>query len=279
MFRSLIQASILAGIGIYSLSILLSKNKLQSLKHTKKLRLNVHTREISIERKTYEQVVKEGGLSEYVKKSIPIIITDIPPNFFTTLHKNYPINSIKTDKLHITSNIFPKIGNRLSTFISNNVGLPVFFMTTFIGSYKSGFAHMDSVSSYNFYYVKNGSKDVYIVPHEYTCYLDMKNGSDNVYVGEDNEGTDKLKIWLDKVPGYYHFNVNKGEVLLFNNSKCIHKFINVTGKEEIYSIRMLSNDSSPLILKNDLFNFKQAEQFVDNIVSGGKGVLRNTKDV
>lgn len=149
-------------------------------------------------------------------------------------------------------------------------------MASFAGNYKSGYAHIDAFPSYNFYYVKQGKKQVYIIPHEYTCYLNMKGGIDNIYVEYDNANNNKLE-WLNKVPEYYNFELETGDVLIFNNSKCIHKFTNLTNNNIIYTIRLYNTDVSTLILKNDILHYEQAYEF-SNIILNGE-IIKNTSEI
>jgi copper oxidase (laccase) domain-containing protein len=68
--------------------------------------------------------------------------------------------------------------------------------------------------------------------------------------------------WLNRLPNYYHFQVHANEVLLFNNCMCIHKFENLIKNEEIYTIRLLSSDCSPLIFKKDIFNWQHIKHSI-----------------
>ena len=93
----------------------------------------------------------------------------------------------------------------------------------------------------------------------------MDNGIDSVFVKNSGDNSN----WISEVPEYYGFDLKAGEVLLFNNSHCIHQFINTTGEEVVYTIRLTCFDSSPLILCNDIFNWKQAYHFSKILVNGG----------
>lgn len=68
---------------------------------------------------------------------------------------------------------------------------------------------------------------------------------------------------------YYEFEVSEGDVLLFNNSACIHKFMNLTENPEIFTMRLFITDASPLTLKNDLFNWTGAKYFTGILMDGG----------
>ena len=242
-----------------------------SLKHSKKKNKKQKTEILKINKIKYVDIINNNNiLDDYIKKSIPIIITGTPSKYFNFLDDKYPIdrNNKNKNSIYIKEYILPELSPILDNFITRYIKKSVMYMASFSGNYKSTYAHIDSLASYNFYYVKEGSKNVYIVPYKNTKYLNMENGIDNVFVSDDKENMSNLQ-WLDKVPSFYNFTVNKGDILLFNNSKCIHKFENMNGNEIVYSIRLFSNDASSLILSNDIFNSKQADHLSKILLNGG----------
>lgn len=180
------------------------------------------------------------------------------------------------DKLLIDQYTFPKLGE-MSKWIMHNIGKRVLYLARFSGGYKGGYAHIDSFPSYNFYFVRRGRKKVYIVPRQYNSLLKFGKGYDSVFVRDDDTTGTKLE-WLETIPGYWTFEVEEGDVLLFNNSACIHKFMNLTHNPEIFTMRLAHTDSSPLTLWNDCFNWTGAKYFTDIAFTSKTGV-RDTASV
>ena len=96
--------------------------------------------------------------------------------------------------------------------------------------------------------------------------MNLENGYDSVFVADDTADTSQMD-WLNRLPGYYEFELDQGDVLLFNNSACIHKFLNLTPNPEIYTIRLFSGDASPLTLKNDVFNWAGSRYFASILLN------------
>lgn len=283
--KQILKASIYLTISIYSLIILIHKHMngnyltKHSLRHTKVLHSNIKTRIKIPKYIDYNTIIQStkhdtNVLQKYITNSIPIIITNIPTTYFEHLRTKYPIPITFSKDLIIKEYVLPFIGAALTYFIMKYIQKPIIYMASFSGRYKAGVAHIDSLSTYNFYYVQEGAKEVWIVPDKYTKYIDMSEGIDNVFVEKDGAELNNLEDWLyNKVPSYYHFKLQKGEVLLFNNANSIHKFSNVTGREEIYTIRLGSTNASELILRNDLCNWKQAEHYY-NMVTSNTHIIR-----
>ena len=87
-----------------------------------------------------------------------------------------------------------------------------------------------------------------------------------------------LPLLISFYRAYYEFDVGEGDVLLFNNSACIHKFMNLTENPEIFTMRLFTTDASPLTLRNDLFNWTGAKYFTGILMDGGTHA-RNTDSV
>lgn len=220
----------------------------------------------------YTDELRYQDLQKYIYDSEPFVLDKIPGSFFKPLTDNYPIRSHSPSNssfIQIQQYTFPRKLEALDGLIYRLTKKPVIYMASFSGNYTSSYAHIDSMSSYNFYYLKKGHKEVYIVPHEYSHLLDLGNGIDNVFVSEDDQSVDKVRSWIRKIPQYHHFVLNESQVLVFNNAKCIHKFINLSAKEEIYTIRLFSADPSLTGLRNDLFNWKQAMHYANIIIAAG----------
>ena len=200
-------------------------------------------------------------LREHIRHSEPIIIKGMDPALFEPLDEYAPPipDSAPKDKLLIDQFTLPKLG-KLADWIKANTGKGIAYMARFSGGYSGGFAHIDSFPSYNFYYMKEGRKRVYIIPRQFNPLLKLANGYDSVFVEDDTADESQLE-WLDLLPGYYKFELESGDVLMFNNSACIHKFMNLTDHPTIYTVRLFSADASPLILRNDCFNWAGAKYF------------------
>lgn len=202
-------------------------------------------------------------IKKYIDNSIPLVITNIPNKFSKDFTKYSLVDNILNnhDNKNIILNQYflPNIPN-FKKFIKKYIQKTIISMIQLNGNYESGKAHIDFVSSYNIYYLHKGEKKVTILPYEYTDYLDMSVGIDNIYVKDDINIGDN-NDWLKKVPSYWSFVLKENELLLFNNSKCIHKFKNTINPVEAFSIRVVHSDSSHLIRLNNIFNFKSAYHF------------------
>lgn len=105
----------------------------------------------------------------------------------------------------------------------------------FQGNYKSGLAHVDlGPGTCNFYFMKQGKKDVVIAPFETTRDLVLKSGIDNLYVPGSSGNHEYLSI-LDK---YYRVLVEEQSILVFNNSGCLHHFTNVVEDNDVLPIAL-----------------------------------------
>lgn len=209
-------------------------------------------------------------LREYVVRSEPVVIEGVDPEVFKSLSKYAPEvpPGYPTDKLLIDAYVLPLLGTPLFAWIKAHIGPPILYLARFSGGYKGGFAHIDSFPSYNYYYVRRGRKKVNIVPRQYNPLIKFGAGYDSMFVLEDAADESKLE-WMDKIPALYEFEVSEGDVLLFNNSACIHKFMNLSENPEIFTLRLFTTDASPLTLKNDLFNWTGAKYFTSILMDGG----------
>jgi len=202
--------------------------------------------------------------NEHIKKCLnetkPFIIKNIPQNFFENA-STIVSSDIKESfgNLDVGYNDYI-VGDKLNKLIKDVTGMPIIFVTSMGGKYVGNRAHIDSYISYNFYYVNKGEKMVWIIPEEYTNTIELKNALDHLYVKADGVGTTNLD-WLNKIPYYYKFNIKAGDVLVFNSSKCIHKFINVNGNEQARSIILYTTEASPLVVKHNIGNWELAKYY------------------
>eukprot|EP00518_Triparma_eleuthera_P004076 CAMPEP_0182463666 /NCGR_PEP_ID=MMETSP1319-20130603/7824_1 /TAXON_ID=172717 /ORGANISM="Bolidomonas pacifica, Strain RCC208" /LENGTH=304 /DNA_ID=CAMNT_0024663237 /DNA_START=65 /DNA_END=979 /DNA_ORIENTATION=- len=222
--------------------------------------------------------LEPSTLRGYVRRSEPCIVKNCPPAMFADLQKyspEIPADAPK-DKLLIDQFSLPRLGS-MQEWLFKYVGKRVLYLARFSGGYKGGYAHIDSFPSYNFYYVKRGRKHVYIVPRQYNPLLKLVGGYDSVFVGDDKADDSSLG-WLETIPGCYEFEVGEGDILLFNNSACIHKFLNLTQNPEIFTMRLVHSDSSPTTLWNDCLNWEGAKYFT-GIMTMGKTSARDTASI
>lgn len=152
----------------------------------------------------YTDELRYRDLRRYISTSEPFVLDEIPDAYFEFLIENYPIHSSQNSSssssqnsssfIQIQQYTFPrKLGKTLDALIYRLTKKPVVYMASFSGNYISSYAHIDSFSSYNFYYLKKGRKEIYIVPHEYSHLLQLERGSDNVFVSEDDQSADKVR--------------------------------------------------------------------------------------
>lgn len=218
-------------------------------------------------------------LQRYIAQSEPVIIKGLSEEMFVDLIQNFSppsdtsVNTgAKKNQILINQYTLPgrdKLGNDLYDWIKKFIGRPIIYILRFSGNYSSGFAHIDTAATYNFYYVKRGKKKGFIVPRQYNDMLHLQPGYDSIFV-PDSAGTapDAFKF-LETVPGAFKFDLVPGDVMLFNNSACVHKFMNASEHPEVLSIRMVNMDISPLTAANDCFHWTQARYIAKVVLSGG----------
>jgi len=249
--------------------------QISNINHKK---LFTKSKKLKIKKINYSEI-SYNIIKKYIDNSIPVIIKNIP-NKYTNDFKKYSLikEDIENPKNNIVLNQYfiPNIPN-FKEFIKKNINKTIISMIQLNGNYESGKAHIDFVSSYNIYYLNKGKKRVIIIPDDNTNYLDLNLGIDNIYVKEDiNIG--KNNDWLNKVPSYWSFELKENELLLFNNSKCIHKFINITSGTEAFSIRVIHSDSSKLIRNANIFNIKTGLHFYKIITTNNIKRKQNKMD-
>jgi hypothetical protein len=121
------------------------------------------------------------------------------------------------------------------------VGTSLLYGARFKGRYRTGFLHIDALPTYNVYRVDSGRKDVIVVSVEGSRRLPYDVGTDSLFVpGTADQSNDQVASWLDRRTRYYRFALEAGDILIFNNSGCAHKFTNLTGREVIRTYRYLN---------------------------------------
>lgn len=219
-------------------------------------------------------------LRRYVAQSEPVIIKGLPKEMFADITKNFspPVAESAKNASAIKNQILihqftlpgrEKLGKDLYDWIQKFIGKPIVYILRFSGSYSSGFAHIDAATTYNFYYVTRGKKKGFIVPRQYNDMLPLRPGFDNIFVPDSaGTGSDATKF-LEMIPGAFEFELGPGDAMLFNNSACLHKFMNASENTEGFSIRLVNMDISPLTAANDCFHWTQARYIAKVVLSGG----------
>ena len=161
----------------------------------------------------------------------------------------------------------PSVGKQLFSFMKKifpwSIGPKPVYLARFRGGYKNCVAHIDSGSTYNFYIVNSGKKKVTLIPVEYSEMYKFTPGHDSVYV----KGSDDDDDFGSKYPERYEFEISEGEVLIFNNCAILHKFTNMTGKEDIFTIRVNSlSTACDGVLWNDFGKYGNAMHIAKEIV-------------
>lgn len=213
-------------------------------------------------------------IKKYIDKSIPFIIRNVPKKYKNDVQK-YSINSVHNfpkNNIQLNQYFNPDIPN-FYKFLTKYIKKNLLSMVQLNGNYKSGVAHIDFVSSYNVYFMHRGCKKVIIVPENYTKYFYMKKSIDNVFVANDLDMDNEE--WLNNVPFYWSFILQENDILIFNNSKCIHKFQNLTTNSEVFSMRVFHSDSSYYIRKYNILNYNTALHFSKIILN--KNIFRKEK--
>lgn len=212
------------------------------------------------------------NLKKYLENSIPVIVENVDSKSLT-----YFKNKTITEKQFTDGNIFIKSNGIIET-MQTNIGKwvltksrrPIIMSSIFTGKYRSGISHIDVMPSYNFYTMLEGTKEVLIIPIEFESYVDLNNGIHNIHVSNEPKGEHKIENlpWLQNIPYYYRFDLQPNQMLIFNNSANIHKFINKNDITKALTIRVLDifGTNSIQVLQNQLTNSDIQKVSMDYIV-------------
>ena len=199
----------------------------------------------------------------FISRSEPVIIKNLPKEFFSTMAigGKYadPVRKDMLESGKVVGTTYTPRGHLggFEKWIRQHVQKRVEWMVRLSGSYAGSTAHIDG-HTYDIYYVARGQKRVWICPRQYTHLLNLHSGIDHLYIpGSDPTSPDPHE-WIQSVPGVWTFVVKEGDVLLFNNAGNVHKFENISERPEIYSVRVLNSDISPILAKLHVFNWGQA---------------------
>ena len=218
----------------------------------------------------------------FMSRSEPVIIKNLPEDMFSALAPDeVNIPSLRKpgkgekETAVFANHFYPRLG-AFGEWIQKHVQKPVLYLLRLSGNYKATYAHMDGLA-YNIYYVVRGGKRVWICPRQYN-HLFQIHSTDSIALVLGSYGVGpESKEWIKLVPGVWHFELEQGDVLLFNNSACVHKFENTTENPEVASVRVSSNDVSPVMARHHMCNWKYARYSTTVLFSGNK-VMEKRKE-
>ena len=202
----------------------------------------------------------------FISRSEPVVIKNLPKEFFSAMAPGGkyapPLGKAMLESGKIVMTTYYSRGHLggFEKWIRKHVKKRVDFMLRFAGSYGGTAAHMDGVT-YNIYYVARGSKRVWICPRQYNHLLTFQSGFNQLYISGSDPDSSDLEEWIRSVPGVWTLELEEGDLLLFNNAGCVHKFENISEKPDIYSVRVLNSDISPILARYHIFNWEQARHF------------------
>ena len=206
----------------------------------------------------------------FVLRSEPVIIKNMAKSIFSALAPGgqyapaVSTRLLENGILCMNTYLFPGNLGEFGHWIQKHVQKwPIMFMLRFSGSYKSGYAHIDSIGSHKVYYVACGRKKVWICPRQYNHLLKFERGYNAAFVAGSDGVSPCAFWWMKKVPGVWTFDLEAGDVLIFNNTGCLHKFVNITRNPVIFALSLLSANLSPVVARNDIFNWCQARYAIE----------------
>ena len=213
----------------------------------------------------------------FLSRSEPVIIQNLPKETFTALAPGGRYSPQVTEEMAkrgtvlVKTDLLPRELGQFGQWIRDYPQKRISYMVSFAGRYGGTPAHMDGFSS-QVYYVARGTKRVWICPRQYNHLFDFQSGYNSVFIpGSDRTSSDPFK-WIQSVPAVWKFQLNEGDVLIFNNAACVHKFANVTETPVVFSMRLLGGDMSPVTMKHHMFNWAQMRYFIKVAFSSNKVV-------
>jgi len=94
----------------------------------------------------------------------------------------------------------------------------------FLGKYSQGKAHLDlGPHVFNCYFLRQGFKDVLLIPPEVSKTVPLLPGLDGLYI-RDSES--EAREYKESLPYYYRVDLPPQSMLCFNNTTVIHQFRN-----------------------------------------------------
>jgi hypothetical protein len=188
--------------------------------------------------------LNKKDLQYKIVNDIPVIIKNMPIEFFSKIQGGEMDPNVQD----IKTMILPLLGKNLYHFITHFIQAIPFYIVRISGKYTKSKLHLDVFASFNMYYLKEGKKKVKIIPSHYTSVFEFNDCINRLEVLNSGD--------IEKLPFYYSFELEEGDVLIFNNSNCIHEFENISEIVDSYSIRFLTSRVADEIIQHDLLNLK-----------------------
>ena len=214
-------------------------------------------------------------IQDFIARSEPVIVKNLPKATFSALApgaKYAPqVDGGILKKGTTITEIFHDLSalGKIGQWIQKHVQKPLIYMLRMHGKYESGPAHMDGFT-FNIYYVARGRKRVWICPRQYNHLLKFQSGTHFVFIPGSEPGSPNPQKWTQSVPGVWMSDLEEGDLLLWNNSACVHQFENLTENPEIFSMRTFNRDMSPVIAKFFILNWRESMKFARDILAGAK---------
>ena len=211
-------------------------------------------------------------INNHIKTSTPIIVKNIPKKYFEKLENKNEEKMKNENKniCNINNKILPRNIGEIENVIKYLLNKKIFYIAKLTGNYSSTYAHLDFIPSYTLYYLKNGKKKIILIPMEYSDEH-LTKGNDSLY---DIDSL-KNKNWHLKYKSYYNFYLFKDDVLFFNNTSFLHKFVNMK-YSTAFLIRMSNEYTLPIVLKNQIWNWNWAKYSQKLIF---ENIMRNTENM
>ena len=224
--------------------------------------------------------VTPATIRSFMTRSEPVIIKNLPKETFSAFAPGgqyaTPITKeiIKRGNFLINTYLFPRSLGCFGKWIQKNVQKPMIAVVRISGYYKTSAAHMDgSPPTNNIYHLSRGRKRVWICPRQYNHLLNLESIADALVVpGSEPTSSEPLE-WIQSVPGVWVLDLEEGDILVFHETACVHKFENLTENPEAFAVKVLGCDGSPAMAKHWIFNWEQARKQAWQISSWNKTVV------
>ena len=213
----------------------------------------------------------------FISRSEPVIIQNLPKDTFSALTPGGQYSppsteaKVKRGNVILVNYLWPRALGAFGQWIQKNIQRQAYTMVRISGNYGGTPAHMDGFGD-QVYYVARGRKRVWICPRQYNHLLEFQSGANTVWIPGSGRTSSDPNNWIQSVPGVWALELNAGDVLLFNNSTCVHKFENVSEDPEIFSLRMWLSNLSPVTARHHMGNWNEARYWAGLILTLAKVV-------
>ena len=161
----------------------------------------------------------------YVKNSIPVIL-ETRGTEMKSLLNNY-IRAVHKPKLHYNQRVH-QMTKPLRTTIEKVIGK--WHVGTILRDGRDPKnqrrPHMSTTFDYEMDWVYRGSKQVTIVPKEFNQLLPIALYGDQ-FIENSKMTSESIDEWKRYIPYYYSTKVREGEILLYDNTNCLHQYSGV----------------------------------------------------